>query len=286
MNNVYQHISEMIPQMSKSQVKIAKYILENLNTVPFFTVGKLAKMTGVSEATVVRFATYLGYSGYPEFQQLMQASVQQQLTTMERLEMSFQVYDEKEKGVYEIFQDDIANIKSTMEKMDMQTFLNAVESLVHSERVYVVASRSAVSLGVFLEYYLNIVLGNTSFIKTVEEISDQLYGLNKKDVVIGISFARYTRSTVDIMAYAREKGATTIAITDHFLSPLIRYADLPLVAASHMPSFIDSFVAPLSLINALVTYVGKNRSVPFQARLKKLEETWDHFHIFYKEKND
>jgi DNA-binding MurR/RpiR family transcriptional regulator len=283
MNSVYQHISGMIPQMSKSQVKIAKYILGNPNTVPFFTVGKLAKMAGVSEATVVRFATYLGFSGYPEFQQSMQASVQKQLTTIERLEMSVQVYDETDKGVYEIFQDDMANIKSTMEKMDIQTFLSTVDSIVHSERVYVAASRSASSLGVFLEYYLNIVLGNTRLIKSVEDISDQLYELNKKDVVIGISFARYTKSTIDIMAYAREKGATTIAITDHLLSPLIQHSDLPLVAASHMPSFIDSFVAPLSLINALVTYVGKHKSGPFQTRLKKLEETWDHFHIFYKE---
>lgn len=281
MSNVYQHIAEKMAQMSKSHYKMAKYILENTNSVPFFTVGKLAKMTGVSEATVVRFATFLGYSGYPELQQYMQDSVQQQLTTVERLEMSLHVYGEEEKGIYEIFQDDIANIKSTMEKLDLNSFRRAVDLLLLADNVYIVANRSAVSLAVFLQYYLNIILGNTELIQSVETMSERLYAVNKKDVVIGISFARYAKSTINIVAFAKDKGATTIAITDNLLSPLIPHADISLTASSQMPTFIDSFVAPLSLINALITFVGKQKQSEFQGRLEQLEEVWNRFDIFY-----
>ncbi len=282
MPNVYQHIAEKTSHMSKSHLKIAKYILENTNSVPFFTVGKLAKMAGVSEATVVRFATFLGYSGYPELQQYMQDSVQRQLTTVDRLHMSEQVYEKEEKGIYEIFQDDIAHIKSTMEKLDIKSFRRAVELLLKAKNVYVVANRSAASLGVFLQYYLNIILGNTELLQSVETISERLYDWTESDVVVGISFARYTKSTIQMMSYAKEKGANTIAITDNLLSPLIPYADISLTASSQMPSFIDSFVAPLSLINALITSVGKEKAEHLHDRLEKLEEICDRFEIFYK----
>jgi DNA-binding MurR/RpiR family transcriptional regulator len=282
MNNVYQHIAAKTRQMSKSQARIAKYILENPNTVPFLNVGKLAKMAGVSEATIVRFANFLGFSGYPELQQHMQESVQQQLTTFERLEMSLQVYDKEEKGIYEIFQDDMANIKSTMEKLDMHSFHQIVDILLKAERVFIVANRSAISLAFFFQYYLNMILENTELIQSIETKTEALNTLNKNDAVIGMSFARYTKSTIDIVSYARGKGATTIAITDHLLSPLMPYVDYSLITSTKMPTFIDSFVAPLSLINALITYIGKNKTEDFQNRLKNLEETWDHFDIFIK----
>ncbi|QHE52801.1 MurR/RpiR family transcriptional regulator [Pontibacillus sp. HMF3514] len=282
MQNVYQHISAKIPEMSKSQKRIATYILENPNTAPFLNVAKLAKLSGVSEATTVRFANFLGFSGYPELQQQLQQSVQQQLTTYERLEMSTQVYDDEEKGIYEIFQDDMTNIKTTMEKLDLHSFHQIVDILLNADRVFIVANRSALSLGVFLQYYLNMILGNTELIQTIETKTESLNTLNENDVVIGMSFARYTKSTIDIIQYAREKGASTVAITDHLLSPLVPYVDYSLVASTKMPTFLDSFVAPLSLINALVTYVGKHKTKDFQERLKQLEETWNHFDIFIK----
>ncbi|MMZ60408.1 HTH-type transcriptional regulator RpiR [compost metagenome] len=281
MSNVYQYIAGKMAEMSKSQVKIAKYILENPNAVPFFTVGKLAKVAGVSEATVVRFATSLGYSGYPELQQYMQDSVQQQLTTAERLQMSQRVYEEEEQGVYEIFQDDMANIKSTMEKLDVQAFRQAVDALLQAKKIYIAANRSAMSLGVFLQYYLQIILGNAILLQSVETIAERLHDLDEGDVVVGISFARYTKSTIQILSYAKDKGATTIAVTDNFLSPLIPYARISLTASSQMPTFIDSFVAPLSLLNALITFVGKEKAEDFHVRLEKLEEIWEHFDIFH-----
>jgi DNA-binding MurR/RpiR family transcriptional regulator len=284
MSNVYQIIASKIPQMSKSQVKIAKYILENPNVVPFFTVGKLAEKTGVSEATIVRFANFLGYSGYPELQQNMQHSVQKQLTTVERLQMSHHIY-EQEKGVYDIFQDDLQNIKSTMEQLDLNAFKQAVNSILNADRIFIAANRSAMSLGIFLHYYLQIILNNVHILESVETAVEKTFDLNEKDVVIGISFSRYTNSTIKMLSYGKMKRAKTIAITDNLLSPLVPNADIVLTASSQMPTFIDSFVAPLSLINALITFIGKEKMNDIQTKLETLEEIWDHFGIFYKKED-
>ncbi|MES5266592.1 MurR/RpiR family transcriptional regulator [Priestia megaterium] len=282
MDNIYKYIAEQMPNMSKSNLKVAKYILENPNTVPFLTGDKLAKITGVSHATVVRFATFLGCSGYPELQQYMQSSAQQQLTTTERLKISKEVYNDQDQSVYDIFLDDISNIKSTLERLDTEVFKRAVESLIKAKRVYIVANRSATALGVFLQYYLQFLLEQVELIHSIENVSERIYDLNKDDVVIGISFARYTKSTIKVLSYAKEKEATTVAITDNLLSPLIPYADIPLTASSQMPAFIDSFVAPLSLINALIISAGKEKEENFQDKLESLEGIWDKFDIFYK----
>ncbi len=281
-NYVYQHIAENIFSLSKSHKKIANYILKNSNSVPFFTVAKLANRAEVSEATVVRFATTLGYSGYPEMQHSMQNSIQEQLTTTERLKMSSQVYADKEQSVYDIFRDDIENITTTMEKLDVEAFHKAAKVLLDAKRIYISANRSAASLGIFLQYYLNIILANSEILGTVEGISDQLYSLNEDDVVIGISFARYSSSTIHTIAFAKDMGATTIAITDTLLSPLLEHADITLTASSDMPSFIDSFTAPLSLINALIVYLGKEREEQVENRLNKMEDAWNKFGTFYK----
>ncbi|GAA0480405.1 MurR/RpiR family transcriptional regulator [Salinibacillus aidingensis] len=282
MGNVYQTIAEKIPNMSKSQKKIGEYILRNPNNVPFLTVGKLAQITSVSEATVVRFATFIGYSGFPELQQAMQDSLQKQLTTTERLQMSSQVYEGEDKWLYNIFQDDISNIRSTMENLDKTQFQKAVNLLLSANNIYIVASRSAVSLGVFLEYYLRIMRSNVEFISSAELISEKFYNCNENDVVVGISFPRYTQSTLKMFSFAGERGATTIAITDNLLSPLVPIADVPLTASSRLPSFIDSFVAPLSLMNALITQMGNSRNVDIKQKLEDLEKTWDYLDIFHK----
>ena len=279
--SVYQHIAENIPKLSKSHKKIANYILENANIVPFFKVATLAKKAGVSEATVVRFATTLGYSGYPEMQRSMQNSIQKQLTTTERLKMSSQVYDDKEHAVYDIFRDDIENIKSTMEQLDVESFHRAGQKLLNANRIYISANRSAASLGVFLQYYLNIILANSEILAMGEGVSEQLYSLNEDDVVIGISFARYSNSTINTIAFAKDMGASTISITDTLLSPLLQHSDITLTASSDMPSFIDSFAAPFSLINALIVYLGKAREEAVEERLTKMEDVWNKFGAFY-----
>ncbi|MFS1511634.1 MurR/RpiR family transcriptional regulator [Chengkuizengella sp. SCS-71B] len=281
--NVYKVISEKMSSMSKSQLKIAQYILKNPNHVPFHNVGELAKLVDVSDATIVRFATFLGFSGYPEFQRHIQTSVQQQLSTAERLKMSNEVYGENDQGISQIFNEDIGNIQFTMENLDTKSFQQAVEYLLKAKKVYIVANRSAAALGIFLHYYLNMMLDHVEILETVNENADRLYDLQKDDLVIGISYSRYTKNTVDILSYANEKGALTIALTDNLLSPLIQHADVSLTATSQIPTFIDSFVAPLSLINALIIYTGKQKKDGFDQKLNGLEDVWDRFNVFYKD---
>ncbi len=280
--NVYNHIADKIPEMSKSHKKIASFILNNTNVVPFFNVATLAKKADVSEATVVRFASFLGYSGYPELQSRMQSSIQNQLTTTERLKMTTDIYDDRDQSIYDIFYDDIENIKSTMEKLDIEKFHQAVGLLQEADKIYIAANRSAAALGIFLQYYLNIILGHAEMVRSVVNLSEQLYNLNEKDVVIGISFPRYPNSTIQTLAFAKERGSKTICITDSLLSPLIPHSDVALTATSQMPTFIDSFTAPLSLINAIVVSIGKGRMEEAESRLEKIEEAWERFDVFHK----
>ncbi len=280
--NVYNHIADKIPEMSKSHKKIASYILNNTNVVPFFNVATLAKKADVSEATVVRFASFLGYSGYPELQSRMQSSIQKQLTTTERLKMTTDVYDDRTQWIYDIFYDDMENIKATMATLDIEQFHQAVDLLQEADKIYIAANRSAAALGIFLQYYLNIILGHAEMVRSVENLSEQLYSLNEKDVVIGISFPRYPNSTIQTLAFAKERGSRTICITDSLLSPLMPHSDVALTATSQMPTFIDSFTAPLSLIIALVVRIGKGRMKEAESRLEKIEEAWERFDVFHK----
>jgi DNA-binding MurR/RpiR family transcriptional regulator len=279
--NVYKIITEKMPSMSKSHLKIAQYILKNPNQVSFLNIGELAKQVKVSDATIVRFATFLGFSGYPDFQRQIQSSVQQQLTTTERLKISKEVYGEENQGISHILNGDIENIQLTMRNLDVKQFRQGINQLIKARKVYIVANRSAAALGVFMQYYLNMIVDQVAMLESIDKNADCLYDLQHHDLVIGISFSRYTKSTVEILAYAKEKGAMTMALTDTLLSPLIQYADVSLTAESQMPAIIDSFVAPLSIINALLIYTAKEKQDGFDKRLDTLEEVWEKFDVFY-----
>jgi DNA-binding MurR/RpiR family transcriptional regulator len=279
--NVYKIITEKMPSMSKSHLKIAQYILKNPNQVSFLNIGELAKQVKVSDATIVRFATFLGFSGYPDFQRQIQSSVQQQLTTTERLKISKEVYGEENQGISHILNGDIENIQLTMRNLDVKQFREGINQLIKARKVFIVANRSAAALGVFMQYYLNMIVDHVEMLESIDKNADRLYDLQPHDLVIGISFSRYTRSTVEILAYAKDKEAMTMALTDTLLSPLIQYAEVSLTAESRMPAIIDSFVAPLSIINALLIYTAKEKQDGFDKRLDTLEEVWAKFDVFY-----
>ena len=280
---IYKIISSQRENMSKSQHKIADYILENPHTIPFITGAKLASLTEVSEATVVRFATFLGYDGYSDLQQNLTGFLEQQLNTVERFNMASEEYTEVEQTAYMHFNDDIKNIQTTMTQLDITNIEQAATHILSAERVYIIANRSAVSLGSFLHYYLNIILGNSELVTTTEAAFDQIYDINENDIVIGISYARYTKSTLHAVSYAAEKNATIIALTDYLRSPITSYADISLFASSHMQSFLDSFVAPLSVLNTLITFIGNNKGIDIKKRLAEFEELWDRYDVFHKE---
>ena len=257
MSEVYQKIAEKMPNMSKAQEKIAKYILSNPNRTPFLTVEKLAKLSGVSIATITRFVIFLGYKGYPDFLRDTQESIQEQVTSSERIKLNAEIKEECEKNIYEVFENDLNNIKSTMEDMNLYEIKRAVNEIINSKRIYIVARRSAYSLGVLLKYYLDFVFNNVYIIENTEDIPKYV---DKYDLVIGINFEKYSRSAVEVFSYLKSKGSRTIAITDSMLSPIVPYADVSLTVISKGTTSLDSFAAPISLINALVVSVKEQKN--------------------------
>lgn len=276
MAQVYKKIAEKMPNMSKAQEKIAKYILSHPNSIPFLTVEKLANLSGVSIATVTRFVIFLGYKGYPDFLKDTQESMQQQVNKVERRKQN--VCD-KEKDIYGIFEDDLINIKSTMEDLNLYELDKAVNLLINAKRIYIVARGSSSALAIFLKYYLDLMFNNISLIENIEQIPKQASQFTGEDVVIGISFERYARSTVEIYTHLKKRGANTIAITDNMLSPLIPYSDATLTATSKGTSLIKSFVAPLSLINSLIISLEEEKKDLFKNNVQLLEEAWKKFDL-------
>ncbi|NRT70763.1 MurR/RpiR family transcriptional regulator [Clostridium beijerinckii] len=280
MSEVYQKMAEKIPNMSKAQEKIAKYILAHPNSTPFLTVEKLAKLSGVSIATVTRFVIFLGYKGYPEFLKDTQESMQQQVSKTKRIRIDSDSGDSEERDIYNIFEDDVNNIKLTMEDLNIYELRRSVNLLLNAKRIYIVARRSSSVLGMFLKYYLDLMFNNVNLIEHIEQIPKQISGVNNEDVIIGITFEKYARSTVEIFTHLKRKGATTISITDSMLSPLVPYSDITLTAISKGTRFIESFAAPLSLINALIASIEKEKKDFFNSNVELLEEACRKFDLF------
>lgn len=279
-SGLMEKIKKNFPKMSKGHRRLAEYITTHYDRAAFLTAANLGKTVGLSESTVVRFAYSLGYNGYPELQKDIQEMVKQKLTTVERLELSAD-YLGNDSILKKVFQTDMENIKLTMEEISEDVFNKVIDKILNANRVYIIGLRSATSLAYFLGYYLNLILRNVNIVTLgLNDLFEQLLAVKKDDVVIGISFPRYTRNTVESFKFARQSGATTIAITDSNLSPLGRIADYTLTAKSDMASFIDSFVAPLSVINALIIAVGMKQKDQITGSLKTLEEVWDKYNVF------
>ncbi len=282
-NDLFALINEWMPKVSKGHKKIAEYILVHYDKAAFMTAAKLGETVGVSESTVVRFASELGFDGYPGLQKALQDAMRNKLTAVQRIEVSL---DQIKDG--EVFRSvlmhDIEHIRHTLEETAMADFDRAVDNIVNAEHVYVMGIRSSAALASFLGYYFKLMLPNVTLVQTGSrsELYEQLMRLNDKDVLIGISFPRYSKQTVHAISYAHNKGAKSIAITDSIESPIAANADNVLVARSDMVSFVDSLVAPLSLINALIVAVSiKNKEVVAN-NFAMLEEIWEEYDVYQK----
>ncbi|WP_346880260.1 MurR/RpiR family transcriptional regulator [Clostridium sp. UBA3061] len=280
-------IQTKFSRLSKGQKLIAEYILKHYDKAAFMTAAKLGASVGVSESTVVRFANQLGYEGYPELQKALQELIKNKLTTAQRIELSndFIIPNNALKGV---LKSDIENIRATMEKINYEAFESTVNSILNSKKIYIVGLRSSAALADFLGFYLNLILDNVKIVSYgMSDIFEQMLTLGEGDCVIGIGFPRYAMRTVETLNYAKSRGADVVAITDSVLSPLATKADYVLIAESNMASFVDSLVAPLSVINALIIAVGLKEKDKISKTFTELEKVWQEYQIYsYKTNKD
>ena len=279
-------IQSRFPRLSKGQKLIAEYILKSYDKAAFMTAAKLGVSVGVSESTVVRFANELGFSGYPKLQKALQELIKNKLTTVQRLELSNDYISEGYalKGVLKA---DMENIRATLEKINYNTFEDVVKKIFEAKRIYIIGLRSSTALAEFLGFYLNIILQNVRTVGNgISDIFEQMINVEEGDLVIGIGFPRYASRTIDALAFAQDRGAKVVAITDSLLSPLAAKAAYSLIAQSNMASFVDSLVAPLSVINALIIAVGMREKQSITNTFNSLESIWKEYNVYsYNNKN-
>ncbi|SKA83153.1 transcriptional regulator, RpiR family [Caloramator quimbayensis] len=273
-------IQVRFPRMSKGQKLIAEYILKHYDKAAFMTAAKLGNTVGVSESTVVRFANELGFSGYPKLQVALQELIKNKLTSVQRIEISSDFISE-ENALKSVLKADMENIRATLEKINNNTFDRVVNEIFNAKRIYIVGFRSSQALADFLGFYLGLILDNVRVVSNgVSDIFEQLLRVGEGDMVIGIGFPRYSSRTVEALKFAKSKNAKVVAVTDSLLSPLASNSDLTLIAQSNMASFVDSLVAPLSVINALIVAVGLREKENISETFKTLENIWEEYNIY------
>ena len=264
-------------RLSKGQKRIAEYIVNHYDKAAFMTASKLGDKVQVSESTVVRFAIALGYDGYPALQKALQEMIRNRLTAVQRVEMTGDMSESAVLGT--VFKADMQNIR--IEDLDEANFSRTVDALCEAERVYVVGVRSSAPLAQFLGYYMNFIRDNVMVITSgISDVLEQVARVGEKDVVLGISFPRYSRRTIEAMNYAKGKGATVVSLTDTPLSPLGEASDFCLTARSDMASFVDSLVAPLSMINALIVAMSLRHREEVSEHFAQLESLWERNHVY------
>ncbi|MCD8211505.1 MAG: MurR/RpiR family transcriptional regulator [Oscillospiraceae bacterium] len=281
--DVLQRISDSWSGLSKGQKRIAEYIRDNFDKVSYLTAAQLGRQTDVSESTVVRFATRLGYDGFPDLQRSLQATARNKLTSVQRI----QVAQDRIGGqdvLTSVMQSDMENIRATLNECDREEFYGAVDALVSARRIYILGVRSSAGLASFLGFYLHLILDNVSTLQSnsASEMFEQILRVGKKDVVIGISFPRYSKRIIQAMKFARDQGAGVIAVTDNPSSPLTVSASHVLLAKSDMASFADSLAAPLSLLNALIVETSRRTENDLAGTLERLENIWEEYQVYEK----
>jgi DNA-binding MurR/RpiR family transcriptional regulator len=279
-------IQSKFHNLSKGQKIIAQFIMNNYDKAAFMTAAKLGERVGVSESTVVRFANAIGFIGYPQLQKQLQEMVKTRLTTVQRIEMTSD-YTNEESVLKNVLKADMENIRATLDEINYGAFENVVKAIIESKSVYIIGLRSSTALSEFLGFYLNLIMDKVHVVTyTIGDIFEQLFRINDQDLVIGMGFPRYSARTISALEYCKSRGAKVVAITDSLLSPLASNADYTLVAKSNMESFVDSIVAPLSVLNALIIAVGIKERPNLSSSFARLEEIWDKYNIYSTDENE
>lgn len=273
MQDMIERLNHSGRKLSKGHRRIAQYIVEHYDKAVFMTASRLGESVGVSESTVVRFAAVLGYEGYPQLQRALQELVSHRLTAVQRFEMSSEI--DPNAVLRTVLKSDMQNIRATVEELDNHAFEEGVKRILNAKEIYVIGLRSAAPLAQFLGYYLNYIFDRVHLVSSAAtDVFEEIARISEADVVIGISFPRYSTRTVKAMRFARSCGAQVISITDGPMSPLHEVSDVCLNACTDMASFVDSLAAPMSVINALVVSLGLHRKEELSRHFKQLEAIW------------
>lgn len=283
-NELWKKIEDGYPRFSKGQRKLADFIRKDYDKAAFLTAAKMGEEVGVSESTVVRFAMALGYDGYPGFQKALGEMVRTKLNSIQRMEVTYGRISQGEI-LATVLHSDIEKIKLTMEAIDHETFEMAVDTILNARKIYVVGIRSCAPLASFLSFYLNLVCDDVVAVNTnsPSEIFEQMLRINEEDAIIGISFPRYSMRTLKALEYASNRKAKVITLTDSIHSPMTLYSSCNLIARSDMASIVDSLVAPLSVVNALVVALCMKKQKEVITTLETLEEIWDEYQVYNKD---
>lgn len=279
-HNIISLINDKMPKMSKSHKLIGRYIIENSERVIHMTATSLGEATGISESTVVRFATELGLKGYPELQRSLRNIIKTKMTSVQRIDIS-----DSTIGVdvlKDVMSNDIENLKTSVEQLDRNEFEKASDMIAAAKSVYIIGVRSSSMLANFLYYYLDLIMDNVHLVMTTGagEVFEQIRRIGQNDVIIGITFPRYSSRTKECLEIAKKSGADIVAITDNEVSPIASISDSVLYVKSDMASFVDSLVGPLSVINALIVSVGRKKKDSLKNTFKRLEELWEEFDVY------
>lgn len=279
--DVLSAIHDRLRTFSKGQKLIAGFILQSYDKAAFMTASKLGKTVGVSESTVVRFAVELGFDGYPSMQKTLQEIVRNKLTSVQRIEAANDRIGNQDV-VSTVLQADIDTLRRTSETLDRHEMDTSVDAILAARHIYIVGVRSSAAIASFLNFYFRNIFDNVSLVPSTatSEMFEQLLRVGREDVVIGISLPRYSSRTIKAMQYARDCGATTISITDKPDAPAGKIADHVLVAKSDMVSIVDSLVAPMSVVNALIVAVSRKREEEVSKTFKDLERLWDEYDVY------
>jgi len=280
-NDLIRRINESYNRLSKGQKLLANYIIDHYEKAVFLTAAKLGKIVGVSESTVVRFANELGYDGYPKLQRALEELVKNKLTSIQRVEVTSDRID-KSHILKFVLHSDMEKIKHTIEEIDEVVFDQSIDMIMEAKTIYIVGVRSSAALANFLGFYFNLIFDNIKLIHTnsVSEMFEQIHRISSEDVMLGISFPRYSKRTLKAMEYAKTKGANVITITDSLLSPMVQFSHCSLIARSDMVSFVDSLVAPLSLINAIIVALSIRKKESLVSSLESLEKIWSEYQVY------
>ena len=274
-------IKNKFHHLSKGQKLIADYIIVNYDKAAFMTASKLGNLVGVSESTVVRFANTIGYDGYPSLQSDLQELIKSKLTTVQRMSMSEEDYTTKDTVVKKILKTDMENIKDTVDELDYEEFEEVIECILKAKRVYILGLRSSNTLAAYLGFYLSLILDDVTVVSLgISDIFEQLIRVSEDDLVIGISYPRYSKRTLDALRYVKEQECKIVGITDSPASPIVDMADYTLFAKSNMVSFVDSLVAPMSLINGIIVSIGMRLKNEATESFEELEHIWEEYNIY------